>query len=80
MFVSTSARTDRPCNRMRTIVRSADVEMTTPLSPANGPKVIVTTVPLVTVSVSPQPAYECQANVRIVREFSLKVVSYRKVL
>lgn len=31
--------------------------MTTPLSPENGPKLIVTTVPLVTVTFSPDPGY-----------------------
>ncbi len=58
MFVSTSTGMERPFNTMRTIVRSGEVEMTTPLSPANGPNVIVTTVPLVTVSFAPYPRLE----------------------
>jgi hypothetical protein len=48
MSVSNSTGTERPSSMMRTTVRCAEVEITTPLSPENGPKLITTTVPLVT--------------------------------
>lgn len=47
MSVAISTGIERPLRMTRTTVRSGVVAMTTPLSPANGPKVIVTTAPLV---------------------------------
>lgn len=53
IFVSSSTGTERPSRKTRTTVRCGDVEITTPLSPANGPKLIVTTAPLVTAFAAP---------------------------
>ena len=46
--VSTSTGTERPLRTIRKTVRCGVVEIMTPLSPENGPKVIVTMLPLVT--------------------------------
>ena len=54
---------------MRTTVRCGDVAITTPLSPANGPKWIVTTVPLVTSSLTQITA--AGRRLRIVQEVPL---------
>ncbi len=48
--VSSSTGTERPLRRTRTTVRCGEVEITTPLSPENGPKLMVTTVPVFTVA------------------------------
>ena len=54
MSVSSSTGTERPCSMRRTTVRSEELEMTTPLSPENGPKLMVTTLPLVSDTCSPR--------------------------